>query len=107
MAQSAQQDELVVSARDLRRHLPELLTKASQGERIRITRNGVTTAVLVPPDATAAASEQLVARGWLNEDWQERQRAASAAVLARPPLRAKRSAAASGEILDELREERL
>ncbi|MDK3256663.1 type II toxin-antitoxin system Phd/YefM family antitoxin [Blastococcus capsensis] len=53
-----------VSQRELRNRSGELLRRASAGERIRITTNGVPVAELVPPNLTAV--ERLRTQGRLS-----------------------------------------
>lgn len=43
-----------VGAYEAKTHLPELIERASRGERIAITRHGVPAAMLVPPEGTAS-----------------------------------------------------
>jgi prevent-host-death family protein len=60
--------EDTISAYDAKTHLPRLLKRAAQGERITITRHGVPVAVLAPipsagkPDARVALERMAVLR---------------------------------------------
>ncbi|HNY27800.1 MAG TPA: type II toxin-antitoxin system prevent-host-death family antitoxin [Candidatus Sumerlaeota bacterium] len=45
-----------VGAYDAKTHLPQLIERVTQGERITITRHGVPVAMLVPPEGAPERS---------------------------------------------------
>lgn len=84
-----------IGVRELRQHASRYLDRVKAGETVEVTERGQLVALLVPPHPAASARERLIASGRL--------------VPAAGPLRLPRrvlATADSGEVLDELREDR-
>jgi len=62
-----------VSVRDLSRNTAEVMGRIEAGEKIEVTRNGITIAVISPPDVVGVMTQGLIKAGILESDWQERQ----------------------------------
>ncbi len=84
-----------IGVRELRQHASRYLDKVKAGETVEVTERGQLVALLVPPAPGLTARDRLIASGRLMP--------ASGPLY--PPRRA-RVSVASGEVLQELREER-
>ena len=62
-----------VTVRELVRNTAEVLDRVAAGERIEITRNGQSVAVMTAPDPAELTMKAFVKAGIFPEDWQERQ----------------------------------
>jgi prevent-host-death family protein len=85
-----------IGVRELRQHASRYLARVKAGEVVEVTERGKLIALLVPPEPATSARERLVATGRL--------------LPASRPLRLPRralGAAATGAVLDALREDRL
>ena len=88
-----------IGVRELRQHASRYLERVKAGETVEVTERGQLVALLVPPDPATTARERLVASGRL--------------IPAARPLRLPSRLLAgpgtpdTGEVLDELREDRL
>ncbi|MGI8699325.1 MAG: type II toxin-antitoxin system Phd/YefM family antitoxin [Mycobacteriales bacterium] len=85
-----------IGVRELRQHASRYLARVKAGEVVEVTERGKLIALLVPPEPATTGRERLVATGRL--------------LPASRPLRLPRrapGAAATGAVLDALREDRL
>ncbi len=88
-----------IGVRELRQHASRYLDRVKAGETVEVTERGRLVALLVPPNPATSARDRLVASGRLHP----------AARPFRLPQRAPMHPGApdTGEVLDELREDRL
>jgi prevent-host-death family protein len=88
---------LRIGVRELRQHASRYLARVKAGETVEVTERGVLVARLVPPRSSESARDRLVAAGRL--------------IPARGPRRLPQPVRVdgppTGEVLDELREDRL
>lgn len=84
-----------IGVRELRQHASRYLDKVKAGETVEVTERGQLVALLVPPAPGTTARDRLIASGRLTP----------ASGPLHPPRRT-RVSVASGEVLQELREER-
>jgi prevent-host-death family protein len=88
-----------IGVRELRQHASRYLDRVKAGETVEVTDRGQLVALLVPPNPAATARERLVASGRLLP---------AARPFRLPQLAPARPGAPdTGEVLDELREDRL
>ena len=88
---------LRIGVRELRQNASKYLARVKAGETVEVTERGVLVARIVPPKPTTSARDRLVAAGRLipaRDPWRLRQ-----------PMRV--DGPSTGEVLDELREDRL
>ena len=86
-----------IGVRELRQNASRYLARVKAGETVEVTERGVLVARLVPPQPSESARDRLVAAGKLIPARRPRQ--LPQAMTADGPL--------TGEVLDELREDRL
>ncbi len=84
-----------IGIRELRQHASRYLDRVKSGETVEVTERGRLIALLVPPEPARDARERLIAAG----------RLIPASGLLRLPSRTP-ATRSSGEVLDELREDR-
>ncbi len=88
-----------IGVRELRQHASRYLARVKAGEPVEVTERGKLVARLVPAPAAETGAEQLVAEGRLLP--------ATGPRRLPPPAAAQPHEPDTGEVLDELRDERL
>lgn len=96
-----------VTVRELRNHTSALLDRVRDGDALEVTRRGEVVARLLPPDPRRQAMDDLIRRGVIPPDWEERQRELKRTVdfgsMYTPPP----GSPSAEELISEGREERL
>jgi prevent-host-death family protein len=96
-----------VTLRELVRNTAEVLDRVAAGERVEITRNGQSVAVMTAPDPAELTMKAFVKAGVFPKDWQERQANLKAWLGDNAALPAEPDRPALSELLEEDRESEL
>ncbi|HZI98979.1 MAG TPA: type II toxin-antitoxin system prevent-host-death family antitoxin [Actinomycetales bacterium] len=88
-----------IGVRELRQHASRYLARVKGGETVEVTERGRLVALLVPPGPATGARERLIADGRLIP--------AAEPFRLPSPVSPPPGAPSTGEILDDLREERM